>query len=347
MRRPGETAPFRGPRGQPVPGSIAEIRYLRLGGLDQWVMIRGESVTNPPLILLHGGPGLSETALFRHFNAALEKTFTVVYWDQRGAAKSFDRGIPRSSMTVEQFISDLDELVEAVRARVGHERVAIFGHSWGSALGVLYAGRFPEKVAAYAGSGQIGDWAAGEALSYAFVLAEAQRRDDRKALKALRAIGPPPHDARRLWTQRTWLQRVEGDLTARALWKFGRVLLGAPESSILDLPGLVRGFRFSLDAMWAEVSALNLLERAPALQMPVFFLLGRHDHWVPPETSVAYFEALTAPSKGLVWFEASKHEPFVDEPAKFNAAMVELVRPILAGIPRPPVPSGQAAHAAS
>ena len=65
-----------------------------------------------------------------------------------------------------------------------------------------------------------------------------------------------------------------------------------------------------------------------ALQMPVFLFLGRHDHWVPPETSVAYFETLSAPAKTLVWFEESGHEPFVDEPAKFNAAMVELVRPV-------------------
>jgi len=65
----------------------------------------------------------------------------------------------------------------------------------------------------------------------------------------------------------------------------------------------------------------------PALRMPVFFFLGRRDHWVPSQTSVAYFDALVAPSKRLVWFNESGHEPFVDEAAKFNASMVELVRP--------------------
>ena len=118
MRDPGKTRPFRGPNGAVVSGSVAEVAYRRLGGLDQWVMIRGESVTNPPLILLHGGPGLTETRFFRLFNAPLEKRFTVVYWDQRGAGKSFHRDIPRSSMTVEQFILDLDELVEAVCERL-------------------------------------------------------------------------------------------------------------------------------------------------------------------------------------------------------------------------------------
>jgi hypothetical protein len=88
----------------------------------------------------------------------------------------------------------------------------------------------------------------------------------------------------------------------------------------------MRGFRFSLDAMWAETARLNLLELVPALDMPVFFFLGRNDHWVPPPASVAYFEALSAPSKELVWLEQSGHEPFADEPAKFNSAMAGLVR---------------------
>jgi len=82
-----------------------------------------------------------------------------------------------------------------------------------------------------------------------------------------------------------------------------------------------------MNAMWPEVSTLNLLKLVPALRMPVFFFLGERDHWVPPQTSVAYFNALTAPEKTLVWFERSGHEMFADEPDKFNRTMVELVRP--------------------
>jgi hypothetical protein len=98
------TPPFVGPHGESISGSIAEIAYHRLGGIEQWVLVRGENVANPPLILLHGGPGLNETALFRYFNAPLEKSFTVVHWDQRGAGKSFDPAIPR--------VNDEGEVVE-------------------------------------------------------------------------------------------------------------------------------------------------------------------------------------------------------------------------------------------
>jgi hypothetical protein len=73
MRHRGKTPPFRGPRGEVVSGSVAEVAYWALGGLDQWVMIRVRSVANPALIMLHGGPGLSETSLFRYFTRRLRR----------------------------------------------------------------------------------------------------------------------------------------------------------------------------------------------------------------------------------------------------------------------------------
>jgi len=95
MKHLGTTPPFRGPKRELVAGSVAEISYQRLGGLDQWVMLRGESLANPALILLHGGPGFTEMRLFRHFNPPLEKSFTVVYWDQRGTGKSLREVVAR------------------------------------------------------------------------------------------------------------------------------------------------------------------------------------------------------------------------------------------------------------
>ena len=327
MKRLGKTAPFCGLDGEPLPGSIAEVQYLRLGGVDQWVMIRGQQLSNPALILLHGGPGFSETHFFRRCNAPLESSFTVVYWDQRGAGKSFDRHLARASMTVEQFIADLDELVDAVRTRLGQEKVAIFGHSWGSVLGALYASRFPHKVSVYVGCEQVGDWTAAESASYSLALAEARRRHNTKALTQLSAIGQPPYSAQSVYIERTWHQRFDGQLTPRALWRFGRDFLASPEASIRDVPNLVRGFQFTLDAMWSDVSTLNLLTLVPALQMPVFFFVGALDRWVPAETSMDYFDALTAPSKQLVYFAKSGHEPFVDQREKFNRTMIEIVRP--------------------
>ena len=330
MRILGRTPPFRAQNGAILSGSIAEVGFHRLGGIDQWVLIRGESTANPLLIWLHGGPGFSDAGFFRRFNSPLEKHYVVVSWDQRGTRRSYDPGIPVSSMTVAQFIADLDELINQVCHRFGKGKVAIFGHSWGTALGVLYASRFPERVSAYVGSGQIGDWPAAEAAVYEYALTQAKRCNHGKALKELLAIGPPPHTPSNLSLERMWIRRLDGGMGLGMLWEMARIFCGRPESSILDLSNLVRGFRFSLESMWPNVSQLNLLRAAPELNVPVFFLLGRNDHWVPPEFSVAYFNELVAPTKKLLWFENSAHEPFADEPGKFNHAMLDLVRPVAA-----------------
>jgi pimeloyl-ACP methyl ester carboxylesterase len=328
VKNPGTTPPFRGADGVVLPLSIAKPAYLRIGGIDQWVMIRGENVEKPILLLLHGGPGFPETNLFRYFNSSLERTFTVVYWEQRGTGRSFVPGLAESEMTIERFLRDLDELIDAVRAQLKKQRVVILGHSWGSALGTLYAARHPDKVSAYVGTGQIGDLQASELSSYAFVLAEAERRGNRTALRQLRAIGKPPYSSRTIGIQRRWLTRFVGLMRGKSFWQVFRALRSAPEASLLHLPNVFRGAMFSLRTLWSEVSHLNLEASVPALKMPVFFFIGRHDHQVAAETSAAYFEKLVAPAKRLVWFEDSAHMPPFEEADKFNAAMIDLVAPV-------------------
>jgi pimeloyl-ACP methyl ester carboxylesterase len=329
VKDPGKTPAFKAADGSMLADSIAETAYLKLGGIEQWVMIRGASVANPVLILLHGGPGMSETTFFRYFNASvLEKTFTVVYWDQRGAGRSFSKDTPEASMTIERFIVDLDELVDAVRGKLDKKKVVILGHSWGSALGTLYAARHPDKVSAYVGTGQTGDLQASERLSYAFVLAEAERRNNRRALKQLHAIGEPPYTSKTIGIQRRWLMRFVGLMRGKSFWQVLRAARSTPESSLRQIPNLFRGAMFSLRTLWSEVSRLNLETAVPELKVPVFFFIGRHDHQVVADTSAAYFEKLIAPSKKLVWFEDSAHMPPFEEAEKFNAKLIELVAPV-------------------
>ena len=321
-------ARLNGAKGHGPEDAIAEAGFWSIGGVDQWVMIRGRSLANPLLIILHGGPGSSETALFRSFNAGLEEAFTVVYWDQRGAGRSYSRSIPAQSMTIDRFVADLDELVDRVLARFVGRRIVLLGHSWGSMLGVLYASRFPAKIAAYAGVGQVADMAASEAASYAFVLARARERGRRQAVARLLAIGPPPHTLEQIGVQRRWLMALGGVLgpnlsLAKLVWRG----LTSPEASPWDLVRMVEGSRFSLPPLWPELSAANLPRAVPRLEVPVFFLLGRLDMQVVSSVAAAYFEGLEAPHKELAWFETSGHMVPFEEPERFNRTLVETVRP--------------------
>jgi pimeloyl-ACP methyl ester carboxylesterase len=67
--------------GQPRP--IAEAQFVTIGGIQQWVTIRGRYRTNPALIFLHGGPG----DLIATY-APYERNFVFVQWDQRNAGRT-------------------------------------------------------------------------------------------------------------------------------------------------------------------------------------------------------------------------------------------------------------------
>jgi proline iminopeptidase len=323
---PFSTAPFKGGDGQPALGSVAETHFLTLGGVTQWVMIRGRDAKNPVLVIVHGGPGMSETALFRSTNAALEDAFTVVYWDQRGAGRSLDRRADPSVLTVDRFVDDLGELVAFLGTRLGKAKVTLLGHSWGSVLGVLYAQRHPDKVCAYVGVGQVADMAASEAASYAFTLEQARKRGNARARKALEAIGAPPHEPKALQVQRRWLMAFGGGFGdhlsfAKLLWR----TISAPEGSILDVPRLIEGANYSLGPLWPQLIAVDL-QNHTTFKVPVFLILGRKDMQVVASVAAEWFERIEAPSKQLFWLEESGHFAPFEEPLAFNRILVEHVR---------------------
>jgi pimeloyl-ACP methyl ester carboxylesterase len=309
------------------------METLTIGGIEQSVWFRGRSASAPPLVLLHGGPGASESPLFRYYDAALEDHFLVVYWDQRGAGRSFHSGMPRSTMSIARLEQDLDELVDTVRARFGPQRVVLLGHSWGTVLGALYAHDRPEKVAAYVGVAQISDFARGERVSLRWAIRQAEARGDRRALKRLRAMAPAPRSvddelALGRLVERFGGARRRGLSTGRLIWN----ALRTDEVGLMDLVRFGRGNRFSLEALRPEYSRLDLT-RIRRFEVPIVFMLGRHDWHVPSVLAAEYFDAIEAPVKELVWFEESAHDPPFEEPLAFVAAVVGRVLP-LARAPR-------------
>lgn len=316
------TRPFVDAKGRVVPGSIAAMETVRLGGVDQSVWFRGRSTSAVPLVLLHGGPGASESALFRHYDAALENHFVVVYWEQRGAGRSFHANVPRSSMTIARMLDDLDELVDTVRARFGAERVVVLGHSWGTILGTMYANAHPEKVLAYVGVAQIANFPEGERRSLEWAIDQATTRGDAKALRELRAMLPTPRTVDDELTLGRWVERfggtLRGGLSTRSLiW----AALRTDEAGVVDLVRFGRGNRFSLTALRPEYSRVDLT-RFRTFKVPIVFMLGRHDWHVPSVLAARYFEQIDAPVKHLVWFERSAHNPPFEEPAEFVRALV-------------------------
>jgi pimeloyl-ACP methyl ester carboxylesterase len=313
--------------------SVAELRKVTLGDSEQWVLIRSEDTANPIILFVHGGPGTSQLTLMRKGTQPLEKYFTVVNWDQRGAGKSFAAIRDRSRMNMPQFVSDINELAEYLRGRFHQDKILLAGHSWGSVIGLLAVAQRPDLYSGYIGIGQMSNMADSEKLSYDWTLQQATLAQDAKAVATLREIGPPPYEGAwqsKFMTQRRLLGKFGGEYYGSNSGAFGVVikhLLLSTEYSVIDRVNFFRGIFASVRLLFPELLKVDLFTQVPEVKVPVWFMLGRHDNEVPSALSAQYFERLNAPQKTLYWFERSAHLPNTEERDLFNHLLIETIRP--------------------
>lgn len=295
---------------------------IAVPGARLYLLVRGDDAHAPVLLWLHGGPGGAERPLFRLYNGSLERRFVVAYLDQRGAGRSYDPEADPKALTIARHLADLDLVVDHLRRSLGREKVILVGHSWGSALGLLYAKAHPEKVAAVVGVAQVVTPLAADRAQVAWAEAEARRRGDEKALKILADLPGPPFRAEDELRLESVVGRYGGIYHHKP--SFSLALIRAVAAGYVspgEIPRMIHANNVSLDAMAEEIGRLDLARDVPALAVPIAFLLGRYDHHVDAGLATAYFERLQAPAKRLMWFEGSAHNIPFEEPARFNAAL--------------------------
>lgn len=74
--------------------AVSELVKVNIGGVEQWIYIRGENKYNPILFMLHGEPKTGQIGFIRKFQQNLEQHFVIVQWDQRDAGLSYSPKIP-------------------------------------------------------------------------------------------------------------------------------------------------------------------------------------------------------------------------------------------------------------
>ncbi|MFP8876640.1 MAG: alpha/beta hydrolase [Myxococcota bacterium] len=305
---------------------IESLEKVVLGGLEQTIYLRGHDQKNPLLLFLHGGPGLPSMPQAREFGLRLEEHFVVVHWDQRGAGSSCDQKIPNESLNREQYLADTLELVNLLRHRFRVEKIHLLGHSWGSVLGAITAQRHPELLHTYIGMGQVVNIDRGEQISYRFVVEAAKAEGNQNALRELETIQPPYANTKEVMIQRSWLGYYRGDsLSGDAIERSARAVFLSPEYDISTKLSFYGCAINSLDHTWDNLQDIDFFLDIPRLDVPVYFFMGRHDYNTPFSLVERYFEILEAPYKEIVWFEESAHMPNLEEPERFQDAIIEKI----------------------
>ncbi|MGB5959508.1 MAG: alpha/beta hydrolase [Coleofasciculaceae cyanobacterium] len=323
------TPPILDAIGKPIPNSIAVLEKVKLGGAEEWITIRGKDSRNPVLLFLAGGPGGSQLVTEQRALAGLEDHFVMVNWEQPGAGKSFD-AVDRSKLTPDRYITDAHELVLSLRQRFGKGKVYVLGESWGSALGIMVVQRYPELFHAFIGTGQMVAFLENDLICYDFALRLAQERGDTKQVEKLKQQGPPPYYGNDVALKSaTYLMDMNNYMNknpAIANSGFNTLQdLAGSEYGLYDKVNFVRGVLDTFGVVYQQLWDVDFRKQATRLEVPVYFLIGRHDVNASPKLTEEYFNLLTAPHKELIWFEHSGHAPWMNESGRFIDVLVNKV----------------------
>ena len=288
--------------------------FVRIGGIEQWVRIKGSSCANPVVLLVHGGPGNPTTPFADKFYQSWEKDLTVVQWDQRGAGMTYGRNPVTDDvpLLVEQLRDDGIAVAQWAAKRFGKRRVILLGGSWSSVLGVHMAKAAPAMFCGYVSTAQVtGPLPTRESLDATLALARAA--GDTASVDKIDALGPLPWtNPRNTGIFRRVVRKYEGLRTepVPAAWtgsspeyltaKYEADYTAGEDYSWLQFVG-VKGNGIA--------SKIDLYQLGPRFEMPFYMVQGEQDLLTMPAPSKRYFDFIEAPRKEFVLVPRTGHDP--------------------------------------
>jgi proline iminopeptidase len=271
------------------------------GGVRLFYRLLGEG--RDTVVVVHGGPGFTMD-YFVDDLAPMAERHTLLFYDQRGTGRS-SLVADSAGLDAQRFVDDL----EALRAHLGLERLTILGHSWGAAVAVLYALRFPDHV------GQL-IIVAGVPTTKRQLLADFERlearRDsvtNRQMRQWMAARIADPGDAEACHAYYTlWFRPFFADSSDLSRTK-GDFCAGSPESLRAKIAGVDR-FTFASLGDWDWRPALRAVTaRALIVRGTADVLTGEQD-WVA-----------SLPNARLLLLERVGHFPYLEAPDRFYPAI--------------------------
>lgn len=316
------------------PHGIDKLMEVELGGIPQWISIRGAKPSNPILLFLAGGPGSPEMPESWTFQRPWEDFFTVVQWDQRGAGKTFasaDR-TPDKSMTMAQMQADTEQLIGWLRQRYGQQKIYLAGFSFGSILGLRVALDHPDWLYAYIGFGQVVNAQRNESASYRETLARAASTHHEDAIAGLKSLAPYPNPhgptpILKILQERRWVAALGGMRYSQPQVDSAQLWALSPAYSADDVRSAQLGEQSSVEILVPQIGDIDF-DADRDFACPVFFFAGKEDRTTPSSIVAAYYETIRAPVKKLFMVDDAAHYVMNDAPGEVLVDLVKYIRPL-------------------
>jgi pimeloyl-ACP methyl ester carboxylesterase len=315
---------------------VREEMFIRIGGIDQWITIKGDDRGNPVLLYLHGGPGDAASPFADSMFGGWEKDFTMVQWDQRGAGRTYGKSGPsiEQTMTIERMTQDGVEVAEYLAKHLHKKKIIVMGASWGSILGIHMAHLRPGLFYAYVGLAQMVNIRQNQSASYARVLELARGAGDQQAITELVGVGPMPwnSDAISKWhIYRKWELTYQAKrVTAPpAPSEISAAYASPEEQAQWAAADDFSGAHFFGMTLSGPLEDVDLPALGTEFAIPIFILQGKEDLTALPDLAKSYFDSIKAPRKQFYLVPGTGHEPSADELNLARKVLVERVKPLI------------------
>jgi pimeloyl-ACP methyl ester carboxylesterase len=309
---------------------ILENRYITIGGVEQWISIRGEDRHNPVLLFVHGGPA-SSYSIFSPLIRAWEKHFTIVQWDQRGAGKTYSKNSEAGigAITFDILVRDGIEVAQYLLQFLQQDKLILVGSSVGSIIGTQMAKRRPDLFHAYVGTDQNVN-IDGHKLSYQLNLEGLRTAGCTKGIKLFEQIGADPSR----WSledfdrKNRWMVKVVTPAPNMIMDLVLPSMLASPNHTIRDIFAYFKGMNYSLEQLYSELIAFDARKIGMQYELPYFIFQGDTDLVTPLETAQHFFEDVEAPYKQFAIIANAGHLACFARPEAFLEMLVQRVLPL-------------------
>ena len=287
----------------PAFGWIYLQEAVEIGGIKQWISIKGADEKNPVLLFLHGGPGNSVMGYDEKFTKNLQKHFLVIQWDQRDVERTAKLNLSDKPLTVQLMEDDAVELINYLRKRFSQNKIYLVGHSWGGFLGLKIANDHPELLEAYFAVCPMIWQEESERLSLAWAKNRAKEKGNKIEIEELNKVNVPFKTVDDAYYHRKWIVTEMGSKPA------------------------TREFVERWSQKWLpitlEASGVNFFEEAPEIKCPIYFLIGDRDYQTNFKLTEDYFKMVKAEKKELFWFTNTGHNIPTSRSAKFQQTIID------------------------
>lgn len=302
---------------------IAEEKYINVGGIEQWITIKGVDRTKPAILFIHGGPGSPISPYSETIYNEWKSNFVLIQWDQRGTGRSYGKNAPNelnkeflssNPLQLEQMVDDGIELSKYLLKHLKKEKIILFGESWGSILAVKMISKNPKLFHSYFGTSQIVNPSEDLILAYNQVYDLALKEEDQKSIEQLNEIGKPSYyngmKAGKLYRIIKSYERKYSTAIPEN-WYKPTVKYDNKEDEKNRFEGDDYSFFNFIGDKELGITGMNkdinLMKETLDLKIPVYLFQGKHDILSPFEISKPFYDSLNQKNKEYFLFENVGH----------------------------------------